>query len=130
MRILFLFTVLFVVRFSLTAKPSSTQKINSNIIAVYNIDSVVVKMAEYADAKKKYYAYYSLIRQEDSLINAAYIKMAVSFATDSGKFSPVVYALKKKEIEIMSDRIADFNAAAQTDLENKKKELLAPLCEK
>lgn len=109
---------------------SSPQKGNPNTIAVYNIDSVVVKMPEYAQAKKKFYEYDSLLQKEDSLMHAQYLKKVRDYYLDSAKVSPLIRQLEEEDLKELFLRTKEFDEYMQEDLEKKKQEFLTPLYEK
>jgi outer membrane protein len=103
---------------------------NPQVIAVYNMDSVLVTMPGYEMAMKEYVKYDSMITRVDSLMDLEYQKKIGAFYTDSAKFSPIIRQLKRQEIHDLGERISEFRQDAVDDLENKKIELLKPLKEK
>jgi hypothetical protein len=87
-------------------------------------------MPEYQIALREYLKIDSLIKEEDSLMQNELVSRISQFAIDSSKYSPLIFELRKKEIQDLTERYRQFNEAATEDLESRKTELLKPLKEK
>jgi hypothetical protein len=108
-----------------SVKPS-----NANVIAVYNIDSILIQMPAYDSLVRVYERYQEEYAAQDSLIQLAYLAKAHELWRDSAKLSPLIYGLKKKELDEMTSGIRDYRRSLVIDLESAKDNMLSPSREK
>lgn len=96
-------------------------------IAVYNVDSVMIMLPEYAVAVRECSKYDSMMHIEDSLVEAAYVQKIIEYGADSSKYSPLLRELKKREIVQLGERIQAFREQVALEREEKKKNLRQPM---
>jgi hypothetical protein len=129
-----LFTGLFIVSILLIAlswtNSSDGKFVNAKTIAVYNIDSILIKMPAYDSLVTIYIAHENLYEIDDSLMGLEYNRKISEFNRDSSKFSPMLKELKKHELNELHDRLREYRQAVMEELEVRKRYLLEPLKEK
>jgi outer membrane protein len=103
---------------------------NAKKIAVYNIDSILVKMPEYDSVVSSQVKFQKELDDQIILMEAAYQQKISDFNRDSSKFSPAISMLKKRELTDIHARIQEFREAAAEELDKRNNILLAPLKEK
>lgn len=116
---------LFVVLFALNGAANAQIK-----IAHVNTNEVMNAMPDKAKAEKKLETYYNELQEQLKTMYTEYQNKLQEYQNGADAMSNLVRQSKEKELADLEGRITAFQANAETDFENKRAELLAPLLEK
>jgi Skp family chaperone for outer membrane proteins len=125
------FSVLAIILLALSWTNSTNEKsANTKTIAVYNIDSILVKMPEYDSIVNVYMQYEKELNKEIGTVESEYQAKVNDFNRDSLKFSPIISQIKKAELRALHERSGEFRLAVAEELDARKHAWLLPLKEK
>jgi outer membrane protein len=117
--------IAFFIAFATASQAQTTQKIgyidfNTLITAMPGVDSVKIKLQKYQQ---------TLTDQLDAM-RAEFENKYLDYQSQSASMSDLIKQTKEKELQDLQGRIDGFQTKAQTDLQAKQQELLAPIITK
>ncbi|MFZ2287150.1 MAG: OmpH family outer membrane protein [Bacteroidales bacterium] len=111
----------------LTAQDGFAQSFKTGHI---NRDEIIMGMAEYDSAMKKYNAYGQELTNALELMQVEYNNKLDQYVKETKNLTELVKANKEQELADMQNRINNFQQQAQVQLQEKQAELLNPIIEK
>ena len=117
---------LFVAFFALNSV-ASAQTIK---IAHVNTNEVMNAMPDKAKAEKKLETYYNELQEQLKGMYTEYQNKLQDYQSNAETMSNLVKQSKEKELVDLESRITAFQSNAESEFDNKRAELLAPLLEK
>ena len=99
-------------------------------IAHVNTNDVLNAMPDKAKAEKDLETYYNELQEQLRTMYAEYSNKLQDYQANAETMSNLVKQSKEKELVDLESRITAFQSNAETEFENKRAELLAPLLEK
>ncbi len=99
-------------------------------IAHVNTNEVLNAMPERTKAEKNLETYYNELQEQLKTMYTEYSNKLQDYQTNAETMSNLVKQSKEKELVDLESRITAFQGNAETEFDNKRAELLAPLLEK
>ena len=99
-------------------------------IAHVNTAEVLDAMPDKAKAEKKLESYYNELQEQLKTMYTEYQNKLQDYQSNAETMSNLVKQSKEKELVDLESRITAFQGNAESEFENKRAELLAPLLEK
>ena len=99
-------------------------------IAYVNSAEILESMPESAKVKTNLEAYYNELQAQLQTMLTEYSNKVQDYEANQASLSNLVKQSKEKEIVDLESRISAFQANAETEFEQKRAELLAPLLDK
>lgn len=125
MKKLFKASMMLVALFLLSGTASAQVK-----IAHVNTAEVLEAMPDKAKAEKKLETYYNELQEQLKTMYTEYQNKLQDYQANAETMSNLVKQSKEKELVDLESRITAFQGNAESEFENKRAELLAPLLEK
>ena len=99
-------------------------------IAHISLDSLLSVMPESKVAKQAAQDYYKQLESQVGTMQAELQKKYQEYQENQTKYTDLIKQTKEKELQDLQQRIQDFQASAQQDLQRKNDELFKPVQEK
>lgn len=125
MKNLFKVSLLLAVFFFMSGTASAQVK-----IAHVNTAEVLDAMPDKSKAEKKLESYYNELQEQLKTMYTEYQNKLQDYQANAETMSNLVKQSKEKELVDLESRITAFQSNAESEFENKRAELLAPLLEK
>lgn len=121
-KVFFLFVVMFAINGFANAQTVKIAHVNTN--------EVMNAMPERTKAEKNLENYYNELQDQLKVMYTEYQTKLQEYQANAETMSNLVKQSKEKELVDIESRITAFQANAESEFENKRAELLAPLLEK
>ena len=121
-KVFFLFVVMFAMNGFANAQTVKIAHVNTN--------EVMNAMPERTKAEKNLENYYNELQDQLKVMYTEYQTKLQEYQANAETMSNLVKQSKEKELVDIESRITAFQANAESEFENKRAELLAPLLEK
>ena len=121
-KVFFLFVALFAMNGFVSAQTVKIAHVNTN--------EVMNAMPEKAKAEKDLEAYYNELQEQLKTMYQEYQNKLQDYQANAETMSNLVKQSKEKELVDLESRITAFQGNAESEFDNKRSELLAPLLEK
>ena len=121
-KVFFLFVVMFAMNGFANAQTVKIAHVNTN--------EVINAMPERTKAEKNLENYYNELQDQLKVMYTEYQTKLQEYQANAETMSNLVKQSKEKELVDIESRITAFQANAESEFENKRAELLAPLLEK
>lgn len=87
-------------------------------------------MPEYKEAQDNLMKIQSDFKEEIERSKREFERQYVEFMLEQNQLAPSIVAKRQKELQVLMDTYSDFRDNVQSELENKREELLVPIKEK